>query len=139
MKDKWCKIMLFMHKKCQNIDHDEDIKEFDDYFSFNRFDRTEVEPSPTGRYSSHQRWAHSWENSPSASKLSYFLPHDFANFWSEVRYWYSKTSNTAGFLIKIFLNDPIKKNCFFDHSVNFLVNFLSQDFVQTLRNENLEG
>ena len=41
-----------MHKKCQNIDHDEDIKEFDDYFSFNRFDRTEVEPSPTGRYSS---------------------------------------------------------------------------------------
>ena len=44
--------MLFMHKKCQNIDHDEDIKEFDDYFSFNRFDRTEVEPSPTGRYSS---------------------------------------------------------------------------------------
>ena len=72
-------------------------------------------------------------------QLWYFLPHDFANFWSEVRYWYSKTSNTAGFLIKIFLNDPIKKNCFFDHSVNFLVNFLSQDFVQTLRNENLEG
>ena len=31
MKDKWCKIMLFMHKKCQNIDHDEDIKEFEDY------------------------------------------------------------------------------------------------------------
>ena len=44
--------MLFMHRKCQNIDHDEDTKEFEDYFSFNRFDRTEVEPSPTGRYSS---------------------------------------------------------------------------------------
>ena len=41
-----------MHRKWQNIDHDEDTKEFEDYFSFNMFDRTEVEPSPTGRYSS---------------------------------------------------------------------------------------
>ena len=32
-----------------------------------------------------------------------------------------------------------KKNCFFDHSVNFLVNFLSKDFAQNFRNENLEG
>ena len=75
----------------------------------------------------------------STSQLSYFLSHDFANFWSEVRGQNSKTPDTAGFLIKIFLNDPIKKNCFFDHSVNFLVNFLSKDFVQTLRKENLEG
>ena len=52
MKDKLYKIMLFMHKKCQNIDHDEDTKEFEDNFTFARFERTEVEPSPTGRYSS---------------------------------------------------------------------------------------
>ena len=32
-----------------------------------------------------------------------------------------------------------KKNCFFHHSINFLVNFLSKDFAQTFRNENLEG
>ena len=44
--------MLFMHKKCQNIDHDEDTTEFEDNFTFVRFERTEVEPSPTGRYSS---------------------------------------------------------------------------------------
>ena len=44
--------MLLIHKKCQNIDHDEDTKEFEDNFTFARFERTEVEPSPTGRYSS---------------------------------------------------------------------------------------
>ena len=48
-------------------------------------------------------------------------------------------TDRAGFLIKNFLNDPIKKNCFFDHSVNFLVNFLSKDFAQNFRNDNLEG
>ena len=37
------------------MDHDEDTKECEDFVSFNRFKRTEVEPSPTGRYSSHQR------------------------------------------------------------------------------------
>ena len=45
----------------------------------------------------------------------------------------------GGLCCIIFLNEPIKKNCFFDHSVNFLVNFLSEDFAQTLRNDNLEG
>ena len=88
---------------------------------------TNGEPTPEILYSLYSR------------QFSYFLPHDFANFWSEVRGQNSKTPDTAGFLMKIFLNDPIEKNCFFDHSVNFLVNFLSKDFVQTLRNENLEG
>ena len=50
-----------------------------------------------------------------------------------------KQTDRAGFLIKKILNDPIKKKCFFDHSVNFLVNFLSEDFAQNFRNENLEG
>ena len=36
----------------ENLKSDMSVKEFEDYFSFNMFDRTEVEPSPTGRYSS---------------------------------------------------------------------------------------
>ena len=47
---------------------------------------------------------------------------------------------TEPFFRKKIFNDPkFEKNCFFDHSVNFLVNFLSEDFAQTLRNDNLEG
>ena len=40
---------------------------------------------------------------------------------------------------KYWMIQNFKKNCFFDHSVNFLVNFLSKDFAQNFRNENLEG
>ena len=38
---------------------------------------------------------------------------DFANFWSEVTFRNSKNTDRALFSKKIFLNDPIKKNCFF--------------------------
>ena len=75
----------------------------------------------------------------STQKLSYFPTLYVLKTLQLFKDQYSKTPNTAGFLIKIFLNDPIKKNCFFDHSVNFLVNFLSQDFAQNFRNDNLEG
>ena len=33
----------------------------------------------------------------------------------------------------------LQKTVFFKHSKKFLVNFLSKDFAQTFRNDNLEG
>ena len=56
-------------------------------------------------YSSHQRWAHSWDSYSqlvSLTKLSYFLAHDFANFWSEVRYRKTEKNYRALFSKKIF-------------------------------------
>ena len=68
----------------------------------------------------------------STQKLSYFLPHDFANFWSEVRYRYSEKTDEALFSKKIFLNDPGKKNCIFrwflDHFSKTTVTILLKSF-----------
>ena len=48
----------------------------------------------------------------STSQLSYFLPHDFANFWSEVRGQNSKTPDRAGLSKKNLDHSIITNMCF---------------------------
>ena len=95
-------------------------------------------------YYSHQRWAlqppvsDSVRIGPFASyhtsragiliKLGNYLKLDILRILTE-----------PFFRKKNFNDQKFEKNCFFDHSVNFLVNFLSEDFAQNFRNDNLEG
>ena len=92
-----CKIRLFFNLECLHIL--EDTKECEVFLN------TEVEEvQSTLQFSPTVSPQLRKSVRPSTLQLSYFPTHDFANFWSEVRYWYSKTSNTAGFLIKIFFS-----------------------------------
>ena len=59
---------------------------------------------------------------------------DFANFWSEVRYRYSKKTDESFFRKKIWNAYKKIDLCFFQHLEFFLVNFLTPDFFKTLRN-----
>ena len=131
MKDRWCKIMLVMNKNFKILRRRRILNNLKFCLVWTALIELKLRPVRSARYSSHQRWAHSWK-SVSTLQLSYFLPHDFANFWSEVRGQNSKTPDTAGFLIKIFLNDPGKKNCIFrwflDHFSKTTVTILLKSF-----------